>query len=251
MYVTLRLRAVRALALLLCAGALAAILSLPGRAVPAGAQAEAPRTVYLTFDDGPSLNTPGILDALARNGVPATFFVTGQAQQCFPCIARAAAEGHMIALHTYSHEFSEIYASSEAFWLDIDRLQALIIEQTGAPATALRFAGGSSNSVSRRYGGRELMRTLCAQCAQRGLTYYDWNVDTRDSESGVKSADYIAQRAVRGALKQTDAVILMHDGALAKNTAEAIDILVPALREQGCSFARLDGLAEPVHHTLS
>ncbi|MEA4911706.1 MAG: polysaccharide deacetylase family protein [Oscillospiraceae bacterium] len=252
MFITLKLRRMA-----LFAGLAAVLLTLPllpRTVVQTEAAAEesvGPRVVCLTFDDGPSRYTSEILDALARNGAKATFFVTGQCEDCFPCIARAYAEGHCIALHTYSHEFSQIYASSEAFWLDINRLQTVIIEQTGAPATVLRFAGGSSNSVARRYGGRELMKTLCAECDGRGLTYCDWNVDTKDAVSGVKSADYIARRAIEGALGNAPSVILMHDGGLAANTADALDILIPALREKGCVFAFPDELTVPVHHHLS
>ncbi len=250
MFLSVKIRPRMLISLLAVIAVFFAVPYFSRAAVPASA-APAPRVAYLTFDDGPSRYTEGVLEALARHGVPATFFVTGQSEEYFPFIARAASEGHMIALHTYSHDFSEIYASSEAFWGDIDKLQALIVEQTGSPATAIRFAGGSSNTICRRYSGRGLMKALCDECYARGLVYHDWNVDTKDAESGVRSAGSIAERAVKGSLKQEYAVILMHDGTLAQNAAEALDIIIPALKEAGYSFERLDALDMPVHHSLA
>ncbi|MEQ8804956.1 MAG: polysaccharide deacetylase family protein [Rhodospirillales bacterium] len=66
------------------------------------------RDVTLTFDNGPEPDvTPGVLDVLARADVLATFFVLGKkiADPARRRLAeRAAAEGHWIANHTYSHE---------------------------------------------------------------------------------------------------------------------------------------------------
>ena len=74
--------------------------------------------VCLTFDDGPSKTTPDVLSALNRAGVKATFFVvaTGNNDKYLPLISEAAAAGHQIALHSASHEYSDIYQSSDAYW---------------------------------------------------------------------------------------------------------------------------------------
>ncbi len=254
MRITKRGLALAAALVVLCACAAGTAAALRGAdSVPAAADAaQVPKTVYLTFDDGPSKNTDALLDLLDEEGVKATFFVTGQDEAHFDCIARADAAGHLIALHTYTHDFDEIYASDEAFWQDIDRLDALVFAQTGKHSGYLRFPGGSSNSVSKRYGGSEIMKTLTAQCAQRGIVYIDWNVDTKDAEGGAKSADYIVERALRGAEDVSgDLVILMHDGTANKTVTDAVRALIEQFREQGCIFDTLDHLAEPVHHHLS
>lgn len=84
--------------------------------------------VCLTFDDGPSKTTPAVLDALNTAGVKATFFVvaTGYNEKYLPLIADAAAAGHQIALHSASHEYSDIYQSSAAYWQDIELLKERI-----------------------------------------------------------------------------------------------------------------------------
>lgn len=81
--------------------------------------------VCLTFDDGPSKTTPDVLSALNSAGVKATFFVvaTGNNNKYLPLISEAAAAGHQIALHSASHEYSDIYQSADAYWKDIDLLK--------------------------------------------------------------------------------------------------------------------------------
>ena len=80
--------------------------------------------VCLTFDDGPSKTTPDVLAALNRAGVKATFFVvaTGHNDKYLPLVSEAAAAGHQIALHSASHEYSDIYQSPDAYWKDIGLL---------------------------------------------------------------------------------------------------------------------------------
>lgn len=63
-----------------------------------------PHAVALTFDDGPSEWTPAILDAFAKHGGKATFFVLGvSVEGREDILRRAAAEGHELANHAFSH----------------------------------------------------------------------------------------------------------------------------------------------------
>lgn len=81
--------------------------------------------VCLTFDDGPSKNTPAVLDALKNAGVPATFFVvaTGYNDKYLPLVSQAQTAGHQIALHSASHEYDQIYRSPESYWKDLELLR--------------------------------------------------------------------------------------------------------------------------------
>ena len=117
--------------------------------------------VCLTFDDGPSKTTPDVLSALNAAGVHATFFVvaTGYNEKYLPLLTEAVSAGHQIALHSASHEYSDIYRSSEAYWADIALLKERIAPYVDAESIRyLRFPGGSTNTVSRRYGGKGLMK---------------------------------------------------------------------------------------------
>ena len=107
--------------------------------------------VCLTFDDGPSKTTPDVLSALNSAGVKATFFVvaTGNNDKYLPLISEAAAAGHQIALHSASHEYSDIYQSADAYWKDIDLLKERLSPYVRADGLRyLRFPGGSTNTVA-------------------------------------------------------------------------------------------------------
>ena len=94
-----------------------------------------------------------------------TFFVvaTDYNEKYLPLLTEAASAGHQIALHSASHEYSDIYRSSEAYWADIALLKERIAPYVDAESIRyLRFPGGSTNTVSRRYGGKGLMKQLKA-----------------------------------------------------------------------------------------
>src|SRR5947209_4649027 len=58
----------------------------------------------ITFDDGPTEATARVLDILAAEGVPATFFVLGGNVERHPdLVRRAQAEGHAVGIHGMSH----------------------------------------------------------------------------------------------------------------------------------------------------
>jgi peptidoglycan/xylan/chitin deacetylase (PgdA/CDA1 family) len=64
-----------------------------------------PKTIALTFDDGPDpIWTPKILAVLRREHVPATFFLVGTHAASYPSIVRAElAAGDEVGSHTYTH----------------------------------------------------------------------------------------------------------------------------------------------------
>ena len=199
--------------------------------------------VCLTFDDGPSKTTPTVLQALNAAGVKATFFVvaTGYNDKYLPLLTEAAAAGHQIALHSASHEYSDIYQSADAYWKDIALLKERISPYLPAQELRyLRFPGGSTNTVSRRYGGRGLMAELKEQCAEKGYTYVDWNVCAEDAVGGKPSADTIYRNVVRETGEQTHCIVLMHDSATTHTTAEALPDIIQWYRDQGFTFCRVE-----------
>ena len=195
--------------------------------------------VCLTFDDGPSKTTPAVLDALNTAGVKATFFVvaTGYNEKYLPLLTQAAAAGHQIALHSASHEYSDIYRSSAAYWKDIALLKQRIAPYVDAESIRyLRFPGGSTNTVSRRYGGKGLMPQLKTEVEQRGWQWVDWNVCAEDAVGGHPSADTIYRNVVRETGEQTHCVVLMHDSATTHTTAEALPDIIRWYADNGYTF---------------
>ncbi len=201
--------------------------------------AQPEKWVCLTFDDGPSRTTPAVLAALDAAGVHGTFFVvaTGYNEKYLPLLTQAAAAGHQIALHSASHEYSDIYQSSDAYWEDIALLKERIAPYVDVESIRyLRFPGGSTNTVSRRYGGKGLMKQLKAEVEQKGLQWVDWNVCAEDAVGGHPSADTIYRTVVRETGQQTNCIVLMHDSASTRTTAEALPDIIQWYTDNGYTF---------------
>ena len=167
------------------------------------------QTIFLTFDDGPGKYTDELLDILADHDVKATFFVTAQFKKYLDCIAREAEEGHAVAVHTYSHDFADVYESDEAYWEDFEKMNDIVEEQTGERADIFRFPGGASNRVSARYS-EGIMTRLTEQAPERGLDYFDWNVSSGDA-GGTTESDQVCENMKNGVKKHDISVILCHD----------------------------------------
>ena len=195
--------------------------------------------VCLTFDDGPSKTTPDVLNTLNAAGVHATFFVvaTGHNEKYLPLLTEAVSAGHQIALHSASHEYSDIYRSSEAYWADIALLKERIAPYVDAESIRyLRFPGGSTNTVSRRYGGRGLMQQLKEEVTAKGYAYVDWNVCAEDAVGGKPSAGTIFRNIVRETGEQTHCIVLMHDSSTTRTTAEALPDIIRWYADNGYTF---------------
>ena len=185
------------------------------------------RRVYLTFDDGPSDRTEQILDILDQYQVKATFFVVGRTEEKYKELyKRIVEEGHTLGMHSYSHRYSTIYGSPEAFLEDLNRLQQLILEETGQESTVFRFPGGSSNTVSRTD-----IQTFIQMLNEEGITYYDWNVSAGDAQSVYSSRDQIVQRVVSNVAVMQDSIVLMHDANDKGATVEALPIIIEKIQE--------------------
>lgn len=199
------------------------------------------KVVYLTFDDGPSKVTGDILDILKEEGVPATFFVIAAEnnEEYLPVLSRTASEGHLIALHSGSHRYSEIYASPEAFWQDLAELREKLTPYVGnAQMNILRFPGGSTNTVSRKYGGSGIMKELKAQAETYGFRYIDWNVCANDAIGGRHSASDIYKNVVEEAVQYNTCVVLMHDTK--KETVQALGDIIRWFKQAGYRFDTVD-----------
>lgn len=180
------------------------------------------RKVYLTFDDGPSSNTDNILDILDTYGVKATFFVTGkEGAKAEASYRRIVEEGHTLGMHSYTHDYSVIYASEEAFMEDMEKLQRYLYDVTGVQSTYIRFPGGSSNKVS-----DVDMRLLITDVHEAGMEYFDWNVSSQDASSPPLTKEEILDNCLNSIERFQNCIILMHDAGSKDSTVEALPELI-------------------------
>lgn len=215
------------------------------QAVAAAQQGEPEKLVCLTFDDGPSKNTPKVLDTLAKRGVPATFFVIAAEnnEKFLPTIADEVAAGHQIALHSASHDYKKIYQSPKAFWEDIDLLKEKINPYVDVNSiNCLRFPGGSTNTVSHKYGGGDIMKTLKKQAEEKGYHWVDWNVCAEDAVGGHPSAEQIYSNVINEVNGQKICVVLMHDTAATGSTVEALPAIIDWFQNEGYHFCTVEDM---------
>lgn len=164
------------------------------------------KVICLTFDDGPSKHTDRLLDILKQYNVKATFFVVNTAY--ISKTERIAAEGHTVALHTYTHNFDKIYDSEDAYFSDLTKIQDAVRQYTGQTSTIIRFPGGTSNTISKHNPG--IMSRLAPQVLARGFRYFDWNVDSDDA-GRARTADQVFENVVKGIGSKNYSVVLQHD----------------------------------------
>jgi len=205
------------------------------------------RQAYLTFDDGPSNNTVAILDLLKEYNIKATFFVCGNNTSFGKEVyKRIVDEGHALGNHSYSHNYSRIFSSREAFWEDFMRLEELLYESTGIRSSLMRFPGGSNNTVSIQYGGQDLMAQLCEDALKKGYNYFDWSVSSLDSTVAVQETQVIVDAVLSRVRGMVNPVILFHDSSARTTTVEALPIIIEGLRELGYDFDALTADVRPV-----
>lgn len=206
------------------------------------------KTVYLTFDDGPSSNTPKILQILKDNGVRATFFVINGGKYN-KYMKNIVDEGHQIALHTYSHDYAKIYASDKAYFNDLDKISDLVYAQTGVRSDVIRFPGGSSNTVSKKYSAG-IMSRLTKQVEEKGYHYFDWNVSSGDA-TGNKIPVSTLLSNCRQIPKSNTVIILLHDTNSKNTTVEALPEIIAYYKSVGCSFGVITANTPAIHQRVN
>ncbi len=215
------------------------------------------KVCYLTFDDGPSNRTPEILDILDRYNVKATFFVVGTSKLNYlPEIVR---RGNSVGLHSDSHVYSNVYASDDSYYADLNAVSAKVEQIIGYKPKLIRFPGGSDNAVSKGCPG--LMTRLTQSVRQNGYQYVDWNIVANDTTASMMQninghrmtpAPLIIQSVI-GQSYHSDGTdreqicVLMHDAEAKYSTVEALPSIIENLLSRGYALLPLD-LNSPEFH---
>ena len=188
----------------------------------------APRCA-ITFDDGPSPSTAAVLDILAAEGVPATFFVLGGNVERHPQIVRRARdEGHAVGIHGMDH--AKLAGASEA----------AIERQVSGVTGVLAGAGVTPASVYRTPHGYKSPGVF-AVARRHGLTLWAWSRGVWDTDRPDPSV--LVRRATR--LARSGMVLLLHDGRGDERQPDvepmlrALPEIIRELKRRGFAFVRV------------
>ena len=201
------------------------------------------KRVFLTFDDGPSKTvTPLILDLLKQENIKATFFLLGSRVELNPDIVkREYDEGHYIANHGYSHNYTNIYQTPQSVVDEFNATEAAIKNALGNQeynSYLFRFPGGMPG------GKHAQLKAEAAQILeQNGVAHLDWNALTSDA-AGAKTSEEMLQNAISTIGEKNSVVILMHDAGDKILTYEMLPNLISYLREKGYEFKNMYDLIE-------
>ena len=201
------------------------------------------KIVFLTFDDGTSTtNTPKVLDILKKEGVKATFFITGQnveygGEKARDLIKQEFNEGHAIANHSYTHDVKKLYPNRvldiDAFKEDFKKNEELIKSVLGDnfSTRVLRCPGG--------YMSWKGMEPLDKYLDENKLISIDWNALNADAEGKKKNAKELADYAIKTAEGKEMVVMLMHDTYGKEETVKALPTIIKYFKDNGYEFRTL------------
>ena len=198
------------------------------------------KSVFLTFDDGPNhSNSVQILDALKAGGVHGTFFVIGKLVSSAPeTLKREIAEGHSVAMHSYTHNYDKLYpgraGSLEAIKGEYEKTKEALEEVLGSEfkTNTWRYPGGHMSWKKLEAADEAL--------AAEGVHWIDWNCLTGDAEpknrqpKDVAGMVKMATSAISEGLKVS--VMLAHDAEGKDMTVKAMPQIISAYKEAGYKF---------------
>ncbi len=188
-----------------------------------------PKLVYLTFDEGyENGNTPKILDALKRNDVHATFFVTGEFCREAPKLCRRMlAEGHVVGNHSNTHpSMPSVTSDRKRFEAQFSKTDASFKKATGEPIARL------FRPPMGEYSAKSLAMT-----EQLGYTTAFWSFAHVDyNEKSQPPVSTTVSRVLAGS--HPGAIYLLH--GMSTSDTGALDEIIKGLRSQGYQFGTLE-----------
>ncbi|WP_262702668.1 MULTISPECIES: polysaccharide deacetylase family protein [Streptomyces] len=186
------------------------------------------KCVALTFDAGPSDNTPRLLKILKREKAHATFFMLGRKHidRHPDLVRRIADEGHELANHTWSHKILTKTDSDEVR-KEITRVQTAVKKLTGRTPLLMRPPQGRTDE------------RVSKICRELGVAQVLWSVTAKDYQTN--DSALIEKRV----LEQTkrDGIILLHD--IYKGTVPAVPGILAKLKKEGYTVVTVSQLMAP------
>ncbi len=196
-----------------------------------------PKTLVLTFDDGPHQSHTGEIAAiLGQYGLPAIFFEVGRNLgnldpeghiKPSPRVAAARAllaDGHLLANHSLTH--AKLSAQDgDTVRKEILTTDSLLKAVDAKRSNLFRFPYGA--------GSLEGLNTL----TKASLRSMMWNIDSLDWADPIPNS--IADRVLREVDAQGRGIVLFHD--IHERTVKALPLVLGRLMAEGYQFATWDG----------
>lgn len=200
------------------------------------------KIVYLTFDDGPTIITNHLLDTLKECNAKATFFVVGK-EICGreDLLKRIYNEGHSIGLHTFSHNFKEIYKSDDTFIQEMLDTQKKVKEITGSSTNFIRFPGGSA---------KHLTSEMLEKLHKNNLKVYDWNSSIEDGVNPHLSVHQLVNNAKKVHHGDDRIILLMHCNSNNINTIKALPEIIDYYRSNGYAIEPITSGTPEYHYNF-
>lgn len=194
------------------------------------------KVVYITFDDGPTLNTPEIVDTLERYGAKATFFVLEERIVQYPdYIKKIHHSGNSLGLHGVSHS-EAIYYTPTSPLEEMKKTEKSLKSVLGEGSRLVRVPFGSSYRLTAEQA-KNLM--------DKGYVIWDWNVDPRDSVGKIIPEKVMANLR-RDLLRcKSTPVILLHDR---KSTAKLLPYMLEYLKGEGYTMLPISDKQTAINH---
>jgi peptidoglycan/xylan/chitin deacetylase (PgdA/CDA1 family) len=191
------------------------------------------KVAYLTFDDGPSVNTTKILEILNKNNIKANFFLIGRNAERYPDLVKMeVADGEIVGNHTYNHEL-DYKEGPVNFVKDLDKCNQVLDSIIGDKydAKLVRFPGGS-------FGDR--LAPFRDAVTKAGYRYINWNDETGDADSFNPPVPVLFNNFEKYTQGKSVVVILMHDAAVKTNSVQVLPQVIQYLKSQNFTFDTIE-----------
>lgn len=177
------------------------------------------QAVWLTIDDGPSADTPAILELLARHQAKATFFLVAERAQRHPELVRAmVAAGHGIGNHSHSHPAGWFWCLSPArLRQEIITAQRMLTEIATQPVPWFRAVVGHANPF------------LSPVLSGLGLRRVAWSARAYDAVDG--NVNRVVSKLL--AKLEPGVIMLLHEGAAHGHSVAIIEKFLQQLETRG------------------
>ena len=186
---------------------------------------------------------------MKEKGVKATFFVINASNNLNYLIKQAYDEGHTIGLHSYTHNYKTVYSSADAYFDDLNKISKKVQKITGEESKIIRFPGGGSNTISRRYS-KGIMTYLTNEVINRGYHYFDWNVSSGDA-GGSNNKEEVYKSVVNNLKHNQANIVLMHDFENNYKTLNALSDIIDYGLNNGYTFSAIDMTTPLVTHRVN